>query len=57
MTARYFCATLNRMGEIGIPEKRRVLIPQTVPTENPYTEPPHREPAKEPVKAPEKTPA
>ncbi len=36
------------MAEIGNPEKRRVLIPQTVPTENPYSEPPHHvEPAKE----------
>ncbi len=38
------------MAEIGIPEKRRILIPQTVP-EEPYTAP------KEPVKAPEKVPA
>ncbi len=43
------------MAEIGIPEKRRILIPQTVPEEpNPYTEPVK---PKEPVKAPEKVPA
>ncbi len=37
------------MAEIGVPEKRRILIPQTVPEEpSPYVEP---------VKAPEKVPA
>ncbi len=46
------------MAEIGIPEKRRVVIPQTLPNENPYTEPAPREPVKEePVKTPEKVPA
>lgn len=42
------------MGEIGQPERRRVVIPQTLPTENPYSEPPVRrdEPVKEPVKEP-----
>lgn len=46
------------MAEIGVPERRRVLIPQTLPTENPYSEPPVKEPTKEPaLPVPEKVPA
>lgn len=49
------------MGEIGLPEKRRVLVPPdpgVVPNDNPYTQPsPQHEPAKvEPERVPEKVP-
>ncbi len=40
------------MAEIGIPEKRRVLIPQTIPTENPYIDPPVKTPDSVPAKLP-----
>jgi hypothetical protein len=44
------------MAEIGDPVRRRVLIPQTVPTENPYADPRRvRPPEKEPVLVPERT--
>ena len=47
------------MAEIGVPERRRVLIPQTIPAEpNPYAEPPRTfPPEKEPAFVPERVPA
>lgn len=46
------------MAEIGQPERRRVLVPQTIPAEpNPYVEPPKVKPAENPAEAePEKVP-
>ena len=41
------------MAEIGVPEKRRVLIPQTIPAEpNPYTTPVPEPEKVEPEKVP-----
>lgn len=44
------------MAEIGIPEKRRIVIPQTIPAEPaPHVKPPQKDPVKtpaEPVKEP-----
>lgn len=46
------------MAEIGVPVRRRVLVPQTIPADSPYTQPPQRPaPAVEPVKVPEREPA
>jgi hypothetical protein len=45
------------MAEIGVPVRRRVLVPQTVPDE-PSVEPPKtKPPAEQPATEPEKEPA
>ncbi len=44
------------MAEIGEPEKRRVLVPQTIPSEMPDGTPVEPPPIIEPVKVPEKEP-
>ena len=47
------------MAEIGIPIRRRVLVPSTEPLETPYPSPPKRDapPAEQPATEPEKEPA
>jgi hypothetical protein len=47
------------MAEIGVPVRRRVLVPETIPAEpSPYPQQPKRDaPAEQPVTLPEKVPA
>lgn len=47
------------MAEIGVPVRRRVLAPETIPAEPlPYPQQPKRDaPAEQPVPEPEKEPA